>query len=430
MEKEKNYALSLLSKLNTFQKDTLLCDGIIKIADKQFSIHKVILSAASPYFRTLFCNGMLETFSLEVELHGVTSECFSILLDYIYTGNISVTSCNAEQLVEAGRLFQLDDVVEYCCDFFISELTVENSLGILSFAQVHSCVALSTSVLNYVHWNFEEVCKTEEFLQLDWSILLSFLESDSIKISSEDDVFIALLRWITFDTENRRVHIKQLLNHVKLPLVSPRIAEEHCAFCKDDGPMIYEEYSTSLHEQQCSVTSSCPRTHSLRYFYIVGGAVQRGDGVYLDPVSLASVEKCEVPSLIDENVKFLQTNYVQPMNQPRNSLAAVSLNGLIYAIGGEDDSFIYDSVECYNPIVDQWIIKESMLSPRVNHGACIVDGEIYVVGGWIGEEIAKTIEKYIPKEDTWVNIGSVPTPRYDAGVCEVNGLIFIIGMSI
>jgi actin-binding protein IPP len=431
MEKKKEYALSLLSKLNTFQKETLLCDGIIKIAGKQFSIHKVILSAASTYFRTLFCNGMLETFSQEVELQGVSSECFSILLDYIYTGNITVTSCNVEQLVEAGQLFQLDDVVEYCCEFFISELTVENSLGILSFAQVHSCIALSKSVLDYVHRHFEEVCKTEEFLELDWSILLSFLKSDSIKISSEDDVFIALLKWIAYDIENRRGYAKQFLNHVKLPLVSPKIAEEHCGLCNDDGAMIYEAYCTCLYEQQCCRTSSSPRTHSVRYFYIIGGTIQRGDGVYLDLVSLANVEKCKVPGLItDENISYevLQTNYVQPMNQPRNSLAVVALNGLIYAIGGEDESFIYDSVECYNPIIDQWVIRASMLSPRVNHGACVIDGEIYVVGGWIGEEIATTMEKYNPKEDTWIVVGRVPTPRCDAGVCEVNGLIFIIGM--
>ncbi len=431
MEKKKNYALSLLSKLNTFQKDTLLCDGIITIAGKQFSIHKVILSAASPYFRTLFCNGMVETFSLDVELQGVSSECFAILLEYIYTGNIIVTSTNVEQLVEAGRLFQLDDVVEYCCDFLISELCVENSLGILSFAQLHSCVGLSTTVLNYIHRRFEEVCKTEEFLQLDWSTLLSFLKSDSIKISSEGDVFIAVLKWITYDTENRHGYIQQFLNHVKLPLVSPKIAEKHCALYKDAGPMMYKAYTACLQEQQCSKTSSSPRTYSKRYFYIIGGLIQR-PSTSVDPVSLANVERCEVPAqCADENpsFEFLQTNNVQPMNQPRDNLAVTSVNGLIYAIGGEDESLVYDSIECYNPIVDQWIIKASMLSPRVNHGACVIDGEIYVVGGWIGEEIATTMEKYNPVEDTWVVVGTVPTPRYDAGVCEMNGLIYIIGMS-
>jgi actin-binding protein IPP len=433
MEKDKNYALSLLSKLNTFQKDTLFCDGIIKIAGKQFSIHKVILSAASPYFRTLFCNGMVETFSLEVELQGVESECFGLLLGYIYTGNITVTSSNVVQLVDAGRLFQLDDIVEYCCDFLISELTVENCLGILSLGQLHSCIGLSATILNYVHLHFEEVCKNEEFLQLDWSILLSFLESDSIKISSEDDVFIAVLKWVTYDTENRCRYIKQLLDHVKLPLVSPRIAETHCALCQDDGSMIYEAYSACLQEQLlCSKISTCPRTYSKRYFYIIGGLIQRQDGTLLDPLeSLANVERCEVPAqTADANLsfEFLQTNNVQPMNQPRNSLAVTSLNGLLYAIGGEDESFIYDSVECYNPIVDQWIVRGSMLSPRVNHGACVIDGEIYVLGGWIGETIARTMEKYNPGEDTWVVVGNIPTPRSDAGVCEVNGLIYIIGM--
>ena len=424
-----NYVSSLFSRLHTFQRDRLLCDGIIKIADKQFSIHKVILSAASPYFCSLFCNGMSETFLHEVELQGVSSEGFSFLLDYIYSGNINVTSNNVEQLLEAGKLFYLDDLVEHCCEFLISELTVDNSLGILSFAELHFCTDLSKTVLNYVHRHFEDVCKTEEFLQLDWSILLSFLKSDSINIPSEDDVFVNLLKWTKHDIKNRRKYIKQLLSHVKLPLVSSIIVQEHCALFEDAGPMIYEAYSTCLQDQQCCEEFRCRRTYSRRYLYVIGGQAYNQGTV--DLISLADVERCEVPRQSDDVNCFqlLQTNKVQPMNQPRNGQEVVFLDGLIYAIGGEEESFVHDSVECYDPIADKWTVKASLLSPRVEHGACVVDGDIYVVGGWIGEEIALTMEKYNSDEDIWVEVGRIPTPRYAAGVCQVNGLIYIIGMS-
>ena len=436
MDRGKDYAISLLSELNTFRKDILFCDGIIKIGEKQFFIHKAILSAASPYFRALFCNEWKETSSQEIQLQGVSSECFGILLDYIYTGSIDITSSNVEQLLPAGRLFQLDNIVEYCCEFLTSHLTVDNSLGILAFAKLHSCNSLVDTTLNYVHRHFEEVCKTEEFVEVDSSVLLSFLESDSIKISSEDDVFIALLRWTTYDIKSRFENFEHFLNHVKLPLVSPKIAEQHCSLYQDHdaAKMLYCAYSICLQEQNCSKNSSCPRTYSKKYFYVIGGLVQRHENTLIDPISVADVKRCEVPVQSDNEkpaleYKFAWTTNIEPMNLPRSNVTVTSLNGLLYACGGEDELLVYDSVECYNPIANCWTPRAPMLSPRTSHGACAVNGEIYVAGGLIGDEISTTIEKYNPDKNTWTSVGTIPTPTFDGGVCEVNGLIYIIGMS-
>lgn len=436
MYRRNEYAVSLLSELNTFRKDKLFCDGVIKVDEKQFFIHKAVLSAASPYFHALFSNEWKETSCQEVPLQGVSCECFGFLLDYIYTGSIDVTSDNAEQLLPAGRLFQLDDIVEYCCEFLTSQLTVDNSLGIVAFARHHSCYNLVDTALNYVHRHFEEVCKSEEFLELHSSVLLSLLESDSIKISGEDDVFIALLRWTTYDIKNRYKNFEHLLNHVKLPLVSPTIAEQHCALYQDPdvAKMLYHTYSICLQEQKCSKNSSCPRTYSKKYFYVIGGLVQRHDDTFIDPISVADVKKCEVPEQpVNENhaleFKFEWTTDVEPMHLPRNNVAVTLLHSLLYACGGEDELLIYDSVECYNPIVNCWTPQAPMLSPRTSHGACTVDGEIYVACGWVGGEMSTTMERYNPDKNTWTRVGTIPTPSFDAGVCEVNGLIYIIGMS-
>ena len=429
MDRKKNYAVSLLSELNTLRKDAIFCDGVIKIDGKQFFIHKAVLSAASPYFRALFCNEWKETSCHEVTLQGVSSECFGVLLDYIYTGNITATSSDVEELLPAGRLFQLDDIVEYCCEFLIGQLTVDNSLGILAFAKLHSCNSLVGTTLNYVYRHFEEVSKTEEFLQLDSALLLSLLESDSIKISSEDDVFIALLRWTAVDIKNRYENFEHLLNHVKLPLVSPTIAKEQCALYQDSAKMLYRTYSTCLQEQKCSNDCSCPRTYSKKYFFVIGGLVQRYDDSLIDSISVADVRRCEVPRHPALEFKFEWTTNIQPMNLPRSNATVTSLHGLLYTCGGEDELLIYDSVECYNPIVNRWTPRAPLLSPRTNHSACAVNGEIYVVGGWVGEEMSTTIEKYNPDKNAWTHVGKIPLRAFsDAGVCELNGLIYIIGM--
>ena len=52
------------------------------------------------------------------------------------------------------------------------------------------------------------------------------------------------------------------------------------------------------------------------------------------------------------------------MNQPRRYVAATALGGLLYAVGGYDGISVLDSVEVYNPKLDQWKRVESMSNAR------------------------------------------------------------------
>ena len=51
-------------------------------------------------------------------------------------------------------------------------------------------------------------------------------------------------------------------------------------------------------------------------------------------------------------------------------------------VGGAilEDGDGIDLVQCYNPRVDSWTTKPSMLIPRSGSGACVLDGLIYIIG--------------------------------------------------
>lgn len=49
----------------------------------------------------------------------------------------------------------------------------------------------------------------------------NLLKSDDLNVTSEEQIFHALMGWINFDPINRRQHIGYLLGYVKLPLLSP-----------------------------------------------------------------------------------------------------------------------------------------------------------------------------------------------------------------
>lgn len=111
----------------------------------------------------------------------------------------------------------------------------------------------------------------------------------------------------------------------------------------------------------------------------------------------------------------------------RSGHAVASIGGLIYAVGGENDSLIYDTVECYDPALNSWSLVAPLTAPRVACGVCVVEDFMFVIGGWVGSEIAENIERYDPDLDRWDIVGKVETKRFHLGVAEMEGLIYAAG---
>jgi hypothetical protein len=116
------------------------------------------------------------------------------------------------------------------------------------------------------------------------------------------------------------------------------------------------------------------------------------------------------------------------MPTPRTALAAVTgLDGMIYAIGGQNSEGELSTVEAYDPSADQWhTLKESL--PAANAGlAAAVDrqGLIYAIGG-----AQNTVYSYDPAHPTapWTEQGALLTLQLLPGAATgPDGLIYAIG---
>nr|XP_023680575.1 kelch repeat and BTB domain-containing protein 11-like [Paramormyrops kingsleyae] len=86
---------------------------------------------------------------------------------------------------------------------------------------------------------------------------------------------------------------------------------------------------------------------------------------------------------------------IRPLNQPRSQLKLVSMDGSMYAIGGE----CLFSVEKYDPRTDRWAPVAPLPKGAfaVAHEATTCNGEIYVSGG----SLFYRLLKYDPKRDEW-----------------------------
>lgn len=77
---------------------------------------------------------MLERNRAQVTLHDVDPTALKQLIDYTYTGEITITEDNVQVLLPASSLLQIQSVREACCKFLLRQLHPSNCLGIRSFA--------------------------------------------------------------------------------------------------------------------------------------------------------------------------------------------------------------------------------------------------------------------------------------------------------
>jgi N-acetylneuraminic acid mutarotase len=116
------------------------------------------------------------------------------------------------------------------------------------------------------------------------------------------------------------------------------------------------------------------------------------------------------------------------MPTPRDQLAAAAVNSKIYVIGGRlKNGSEMVTVEEYDPATDSWATRQPMPSGRSGLAAAVVDDKIYVIGGWDNAGSLNTVEIYDPATNTWTTGQPMPTSRHGLAAAAVNGTIYAIG---
>jgi Kelch motif protein/Big-like domain-containing protein len=119
-----------------------------------------------------------------------------------------------------------------------------------------------------------------------------------------------------------------------------------------------------------------------------------------------------------------------PMPTARYGLGAGVIDGVLYAVGGTGTGNTGRELEAYDPAADAWTAKAPMPTSRTTHGVAVVDGILYVIGGQDSQGALGTVEAYDPGTDTWTTKASMPTPRWGLGVAAVNGIIYAVGGTV
>lgn len=227
MDEPRMYQQTLLQDgLYDLLENDKLVDCVLKIKDKDFPCHRLVLCACSSYFRSIFLSDLDESKKKEIILEDVEPGVMGLILKYLYTSKINVTEHNVQDIFAVANMYQIPSIFTVCVSFLQKRLSLSNCLAIFRLGLMLDCPRLAVSARNYACEHFQLISRDEEFFQLLPSELAAILANDNLSVETEEVVFEALMNWVSRDPESREKELPGLLDCVRLRLVNEDYLKE------------------------------------------------------------------------------------------------------------------------------------------------------------------------------------------------------------
>nr|XP_009943687.1 PREDICTED: gigaxonin [Opisthocomus hoazin] len=330
----------------------------------------------------------------KIELEGISVDIMKEILDYIFSGQIRLNEETIQDVVQAADLLLLTDLKTLCCEFLEGCIAAENCIGIRDFA-LHYCLHhVQYLASEYLETHFRDVSSTEEFLELTPQKLKEVLAMEKLNVGNERYVFEAVIRWISHDSESRKVHMKDVMSAVWVSGLDAAYLREQMM----SEPLVREIVKecnniplTPPQQGEAMLASFKPRGYS-ECIVTVGGE----ERVSRKPTS---VMRCMCP-LYDPNRQLWIE--LAPMSIPRINHGVLSAEGFLFVLGGQDENKgTLSSGEKYDPDTNSWSSLPPMNEARHNFGVVEIDGILYILGGEDGERELISMESYDIYSRTW-----------------------------
>ncbi|KAK0156127.1 Kelch repeat and BTB domain-containing protein 11 [Merluccius polli] len=344
-------------------------DLVIEVGGQKINAHKSILAEKSDYFKARLSRDILK-------VKGLSYKTLSVLIDYIYTSEMNVGKDNVVDVITGAKILQVPCAVQAAMDSMSEQITAENCYEILSIAKKQRLNELKETAYRFMSDNFLQVLR-------DPSVYgrLTGSERDLIlrkRTEGKRTLMVAEINDV-FDRAGSRPP-SRCSSRPQSPLSVASFEETHMMYYFNETANDWRPLTAMPEDIN---TKGCGMCTMYNYLFVAGGIKGYGERgkvsdrvFYYNPVNNRWTE-------------------VRPMNQARAQLKLVSMDGHLYAIGGE----CLFTVEKYDPRTDRWTAVASLPKGAfaVAHEATTCNGELYVSGG----SLFYRLLKYEPKRDEW-----------------------------
>ncbi|XP_051573819.1 kelch-like protein 38 isoform X2 [Myxocyprinus asiaticus] len=427
--KDKELISTLPLQLNSLRKEKILTDVVLCSEGKEIPCHRNVLASSSPYFYAMFCSSFLESQKTKIDLQDVPCDTLMSIVEYVYTGSISITMELVLPLMQVSSMLQYGRLFETCSSFLQAQLSPDNCLSMIRLSEILHCTSLQEKAREVAVKSFSDVAVSEDFCELSLPELVSYLEDDRLCVG-EEQVFETLLTWIHHDPFSRRGTIHDLFRRVRLRHIHPSYLFQFIA----SDPLVQSsflctEIIESVRRLLFSVGTHCPgdleplwaaprRQNCKEALVIVGG---RKNGERTSREAL----------LYDEQTQCWQWLAKIPLRLYRPSY--VCMHSILYVLGGltmkaGGEFMPSNTVYTLSLKTNQWRMGEPMLMPRYAHQSSSYLHFIFVLGGLMADgQLSSEVERYDTMFNQWEAMAPMPTAVLHAAVAAHDQRIYVFG---
>ncbi|KAH3769879.1 kelch-like protein 13 isoform X2 [Dreissena polymorpha] len=458
----KHHSIKVLKGLQEFHKNEVFCDYVLVAESREFKVHRVVMASCSDYFRVMLTGEMRESREGRVDLKGVSANGLQVVIEFAYTGLMELTVENVEEVLSAATHLQVTDAVELCSKYIESSIVVDNCVDVLNLAELYSLSATYRKAQHFMLKHFEVMAKMGQYMKLNHNQLSQLLEDNSLRISSEYQLFELVLCWMQGKKE-REQYVSELMRNVRLPLLSGEELVEKVSIVplmrdnKECHELLTEakDYHIVVSKQpllqskRTQVRASekylvmCHR-ENLEYYNLenMHHGFLRDATIQLHHPAVVVVDNfmyaCGGKYDFNENneiatarcfrydPRFDSWYELTSMNEARKDFVLLATEGKLYAIAGQDENLVMCTTEMFDIATNEWEVKASMNHSLYGHAGSVYDGKLYVSGGQKFDGCCNDLEMYDPVDDMWVKRSPMMSARLNHNMITVKDRIYCL----
>lgn len=389
---------TILREMNKFRQQGLFCDCTLVVQAQHFPVHKLILAAASEYFRALFTTNFIEGKSSQIAINGIQVHIFKEVLNFIYTNEITLHQMNITDIYTAADMFQLDYLQNLCHDYLINQLCETNCIGIWKYSKMIGNTRLKDTAEWYIVSHSAQVRECWEFKEL----------MSSTEISN----FVLHADLNSARTDHQQQQPLSLVVAGGFNAGMEKTCERYCEITDS-----WENTDWDL--------SGCKYFHwvgviGLR-LYAIGGNHLTQMNLVLSKLTERASEQLQTPAFS----KDWECESTIPHDC--SNMKFCVLNDTIYSCGPiMDDEF---GICRYSPSDGSWEKITNGSDAKVFFQFFPHRNKLYILGGLLtmDESATSVFEFYDPHSNMWGTAADMTVPRYNFGVGLLGECLFAVG---
>jgi hypothetical protein len=198
-----------------------LCDCVLISGESRFVVHRGVLAAVCPYFRTKFKDGFSDSSVSEHTLPEVQPDNARTFLDFVYTGILQLSEDSVEDVLCLSDFLCMDDLKVRCGLYLEDLLTINNCLWVKFLADRYSVTSLMQKVIEFMSPAFDAICQQEEAMTLPFDDLVCLLKDEQLNYTQECILWDLVVSWVAWDPDGRSQFLKQLVEYLNPAYVPP-----------------------------------------------------------------------------------------------------------------------------------------------------------------------------------------------------------------